>query len=314
MIFNTNQNRQLYVFDTVLGADEGINENSNLGEIQAVKTNAGQLFFKHLGRGGLTRSDLIDINKITSIVYTSATSMQRKLKTGTIKLSGDVNGGKPIPGQDYTLRVHINNYMAPGDACVLIRTAAVRATKDMNSTPALFYKALKKSLENNFKRDTNSLLKFSYEGTEVAPTGIVVTEVEQPWRLGVLSQEPVNFELYPTEVRLDGEDVVWGNVKYGTGKAVGNGKQIADLEYFCMGERGDMFRSMGWPNNIDVKYMVDSNKEYDVLNIHYAYSGNGVNVHKSEKDLTLVASSSKMTELKSKLTTDFGLTITEKAY
>ena len=56
-----------------------------------------------------------------------------------------------------------------------------------------------------------------------------------------------------------------------------------------MGERGDMFRNMGWPNNIDVKYMVDPSKEYDMLDIHYYYSGDGVQTHRSEKDLTFVS-------------------------
>ena len=69
-----------------------------------------------------------------------------------------------------------------------------------------------------------------------------------------------------------------------------------------MAERGDMFRNMGWPHNIDVKYMVDPTKEYDVLDIHYAYSGDGVQVHKSEKDITLVTSAAVMNTLKTSLT------------
>ena len=76
-----------------------------------------------------------------------------------------------------------------------------------------------------------------------------------------------------------------------------------------MAERGDMFRNMGWPNNIDVKYMVDPTKEYDMLDIHYFFSGSGVQVHKSEKDITIVTDNSTvMTALKSAVTA-LGITI-----
>ena len=167
----------------------------------------------------------------------------------------------------------------------------------------------------NFSRDPQPLLKFEVSkttGENATANGIVITEVgDQPWRLGVLSQVSVNFEAIPTTVRYDGEDVIWGTTAYGeTDDYVGNGKELADLEYFCQAERGDMFRNMGWPNNIDVKYMVDPSKEYDVLDLHYFYSGDGVQVHKSEKDITFVAdTTSVMTALKTAIT---GLGVTVK--
>lgn len=300
MIFNTNQNRQFYAFNEVVTVTP-----TKEGQIQLCKADSGkQIFFKHYGKGGLTRSDLIDVAKVSYAKMTPKADMQRKLKTATVTLDSNVNSGNPISGQDYILRIQVKNYLAPGDANVLIRSAAVHATKGM--TPDQFYTKMHKSLEMNFKRDPQALLKFELvKSTDATPKaiGIKITEVEQPWRHGVLSQEPVNFEAIPTEVRFDGEDVTWGETAYADSTvAVGNGKQIADLEYFCMAERGDMFRNMGWPHNIDVKYMVDPTKEYDVLDIHYAYSGDGVQVHKSEKDITLVTSAAVMNTLKTSLT------------
>lgn len=182
----------------------------------------------------------------------------------------------------------------------------------MSEDVGKFYQAMVDSLEKNFSREKQSagmnLLKFEVsktsDGSHTA-NGIIITEVgDQPWRLGVLSQEPVNFEVIPTTVRFEGEDVIWGTVEEGlTTEYVGNGRQIADLEYFCMAERGDMFRNMGWPNNIDVKYMVNPSKEYDMLDLHYFFSGDGVQVHKSEKDITFVADEpTVMTALKTALT------------
>lgn len=299
-IFNVNQNRQFYVITEVVTA-----EPTKEGQIKLGKTADGkQIFFKHFGKGGLTRTDLIDVDKTCYAKVTPKADMQRKLKKATVALSADVNEGKPIVGQDYVLRVQINNFLSPGDASVYIKSNAVHATKAMSEDVSLFYQAMVDSLEKNFSREKQSagmnLLEF--EKTE---DGIVITEVaDQPWRLGVLSQEPVNFEAIPTTVRFDGEDVIWGTVEEGEAEGyVGNGRQVADLEYFCMAERGDMFRNMGWPNNIDVKYMVDPSKEYDMLDLHYFFSGDGVQVHKSEKDITFVADTTTvMTALKTALT------------
>lgn len=307
-IFNVNQNRQFYVITKV-----ETKEPANEGEIKLGKTADGkQIFFKHFGKGGLTRTDLIDVDKICYAKVTPKTDMQRKLKKATVALSADVNEGKPIVGQDYVLRVQINNFLSPGDASVYIKSNAVHATKAMSEDVGKFYQAMVDSLKKNFSREKQTagmnLLKFEVSKTSDdshTANGIIITEVgDQPWRLGVLSQEPVNFEVIPTTVRFEGEDVIWGTVKMGEAEGyVGNGKQVADLEYFCMAERGDMFRNMGWPNNIDVKYMVNPSKEYDMLDLHYFFSGDGVQVHKSEKDITFVADEpTVMTALKNALT------------
>ena len=59
-------------------------------------------------------------------------------------------------------------------------------------------------------------------------------------------------------------------------------------EYFCMGERGDMYRGIGYPNNIPTTYLVDPTVKYNVIDIHYAYVGSNESVQKSEKTITLV--------------------------
>lgn len=292
-IYNVNQNRQFYVITQVVTA-----EPTNEGQIKLGKTADGkQIFFKYFGKGGLTRTDLIDVDKVCYAKLTAKAGMRRKLKKATVTLSGDVNDGAPIVGQDYVLKIQINNHFAPGDACALIKSSVVHAVKGM--TAAQFYEKMVESLEKNFSREPQPLLTF-----EADDNGITITEVgDQPWRLGVLSQDAVNFEAIPTTVKLAGDDIIWGVTEYGEAdEYVGNGKQVADLEYFCMAERGDMFRNMGWPNNIDVKYMVDSTKEYDMLDLHYFYSGEGVQVHKSEKDITFVSDTDALTALKTALT------------
>ena len=55
-----------------------------------------------------------------------------------------------------------------------------------------------------------------------------------------------------------------------------------------MGERGDVYRMMGFPNVIRTKYLVDPDLKYNTIDIHYAYVGPNEAVQKSEKDITIV--------------------------
>lgn len=70
---------------------------------------------------------------------------------------------------------------------------------------------------------------------------------------------------------------------------IGNGYKIAELEWFLMGERGDQYRQLYWPKNIETKYLADASKEYYTLDIHYAYQGSCEDIQKSEKDILIVA-------------------------
>ena len=120
-------------------------------------------------------------------------------------------------------------------------------------------------------------------------TGIVIEEAPQEWILGVMEQAPVNFTLQPDTIITNGDERIWGVVKQVTStKSIPNGHKIADLEYFCMGERGDVYRMVGFPHVIRTKYLVDPDIKYNVIDIHYAYVGPNESAQKSEKDITIV--------------------------
>lgn len=132
------------------------------------------------------------------------------------------------------------------------------------------------------------------EATPVALTGgnasgLIVEEAPQEWILGTFPQVPVNFTLMPDSIAVNGEDRIWGLVeKQASTNSIPDGHKIADLEYFCMGERGDVYRMMGFPNVIRTKYLVDPDLKYNTIDIHYAYVGPNEAVQKSEKDITIV--------------------------
>lgn len=298
--FSVNQVRQLYVataFKTphVLASDAA-------GSI-AVKNDTAKshLYFEYKGADNLMRSDLIDTKNILYAKATDATAMAHDLKSVTIALDSNVNGGAPVAGQDYILRIAFKQYVGMSDEDQYFKYGMVHAYAGMDASE--FYKVLAVSLAKNFSREVVPLIKIEIKTasatTEVTPTtkvadlkdtytGVVITEVEQPWRLGVMAQTAVYFTVQSVPVTVNGDERYWATLTESTSGSIGNGKTIADLEYFCMGERGDMYRQVGWPHNIPTTYLVDPAKAYCVFDIHYAYVGSNESVQKSEKTITIV--------------------------
>jgi hypothetical protein len=100
------------------------------------------------------------------------------------------------------------------------------------------------------------------------------------------------FDVLPGTVLDNGDDVIWGTVAEQTPTTtVNNGQQIADLEWFCAGERGDQYRMKGWPNYVHTDYLVDPTQEYYVLDLHFAFTDSGVDSYRSEKEITIVSTS-----------------------
>ena len=320
--FSVNQVRQLYVataFKTshVLASDAA-------GSI-AVKNDTAKshLYFEYKGADNLMRSDLIDTKNILYAKATDATAMAHDLKSVTIALDSNVNGGAPVAGQDYILRIAFKQYVGMSDEDQYFKYGMVHAYAGMDASE--FYKVLAVSLAKNFSREVVPLIKIEIKTasatTEVTPTtkvadltgtytGVVITEVEQPWRLGVMAQTPVYFTVQSVPVTVNGDERYWATLIESTSGSIGNGKTIADLEYFCMGERGDMYRQVGWPHNIPTTYLVDPAEAYCVFDIHYAYVGSNESVQKSEKTITIVcANKAELNKVIAAFNTATGLSI-----
>ena len=341
MVFSTNQVRQLYVVTAVKGdannTNGAVSDSDAAGTIALKKDASGKnLYFQYKGADTLMRSDLINISNIMYAKATSADDASQKhaLKQAKVTLDTSVNEGNPISGQDYILRICINPYVGMSDEEPYFKYGAVHAVKGM--TAAQFYAKLAASLFKNFSRELSKMLEFTIAGKVVArvktaadgtetlidPTGaaidtstadsVIITEVAQEWTLGIKEQSYVNFTVTPTTITYDGDDVIWGTVVVSDSTTtLNNGKKIADLEYFCMGERGDQYRNIGWPNSIPTKYLANPDAAYHVLDIHFAYVGPNEGPQKSEKDLTIVcASKTDINKLIGQFSTASGITVT----
>ena len=323
--FSTNQVRQLYVATAVKSPH--VLASDAAGTI-AIKNDTAKnhLYFEYKGADNLMRSDLIDIKNILYAKATDVSDMVHELKSVTVTLDTNVNSGAPVAGQDYILRIAFRQYVGMSDEGQYFKYGMVHAYAGMDADE--FYKVLALSIAKNFSREAAPLIKIEVHSKAtkskggfdsngymvVTPTtkdngksdttnpyyatatlvtdidSIRITEVEQPWRLGIFAQVPVYFTVQPATVMVNGDERLWATVTEGTNGTIGNGKTIADLEYFCMGERGDIYRGIGFPNNIVTTYLVDPTKTYYTFDIHYAYIGNNESVQKSEKDITIVCS------------------------
>jgi hypothetical protein len=303
-IGSDNQFRNLYVMKSYKASESALEAVGDATLKVDTAKNAMYLVYKDT-EDNLT-SDIIDLKNLLYVKSTKAADMARKLNSQSVTLNED-----PISGQDYVLNVEVRNFVALGDDSTHIKFGAVHAVKGM--TKSDFYKAMALNLAKNLSREVSPILNVlltkndTTDGESEVPvlvngkmqilaelkatesyTDIIIDEVEQPWRRGVAQVEPVNFNTTCGTVLVDGDDVIWGTVEKEEGDLVNNGKQIADMEWFYHGTRGDIYREATYPDNFDFKPLVDETKAYSTLDIHFAYVGPGVEVAKSERTITVV--------------------------
>lgn len=301
--FSINQVRHLYVEKALKTGDNLLPTDAAGSILPKSDTAKSTLYFKYMSPAGIVSSDKITIANIISAKATASGSMTHKLARYQVTLSALAPA--PVQAQEYVLRLAFRQFIGLGEDDQYFKYGFVKATSGM--TASNFYKALALSLAKNIANETTPLvniyLNSATDGTDVPVTSttkeselnkadydkIIIEEVQQDWILGKMPQAFIPFSVQPTTITVDGEEIVWGDVKkVASTKKVENGHNIADLEYFCMGARGDMYRGMGYPNNIVTTYLVDPSKKYDTLDIHYSYIGSNESVQKSERTITIV--------------------------
>ena len=328
-IGSDNQFRNLYVMKAYKASESAI---TAVGDATLkVDTAKNLMYLVYKDTEDILTSDIINIKNLLYVKSNKAADMARKLNSQSVTIKVD-----PVSGQDYVLNVEVRNFVALGDDSTHIKFGAVHAVKGM--TKSDFYKAMAVNLAKNLSREPSPILNVSLTkhdssnsgtDTKVAVlvngkmqnlaalkstetyTDIIIDEVEQPWRRGVSQVEPVNFNTTCGTILMDGDDVIWGTVEKEAGDVIQNGKQIADMEWFYHGTRGDIYREATYPDNFDFKPLVDETKAYHTLDIHFAYVGPGVEVAKSERTITVVCTdatqmNSLITALKTATSVDAG--------
>lgn len=306
-VFSINQVRQLYVAKTLRDNTAAL---ATAGDIvPKADTAKTTLYFQSMSPAGIVASDKIDLKHVLYAKATPSEALAHKLVRYSVTLDTDVSA-TPVAGQNYILRLAFRQYIGLSEEDQYFKYGEVIARSGMTTSD--FYKKMAISLAKNLENKTEStplvniyLNSAAADGTDVPVTAttkesdlnkeddydkIIIEEAEQPWVLGMMPQAFIPFTPQFLTITVDGEDRLWGVATVVTPKkTVPDGHLIADLEYFCMGARGDIYRGMGYPNIIKTTYLVDPSAVYDVLDIHYFYTGSNESVQKSEKTITLVA-------------------------
>lgn len=285
MVGSTNQNRQMYV---ATAQKASVAKTDAAGTI-AVKSNTAktEMYFNYVGADKtVMRSDLIKVDSIMYAKATKADALKLKLKSVKVSLADAL-----IPGEDYILRINIQQAFGKGDDTTYQKFGAVRATSGM--TPQTFWTAMKQSLDRNFSKELTEWFTF-----EAAEDGLTITEVEQPWVAGKTPKENVHFDVVNCYIMDTGVEVEAFTIAKPTYTLEAkNGHIIVDQEIFYMGERGDQYRDTNGLIKINTQYLADANKDYCTIDIHYAFVDSNEGVQKSEKDIYIVGEQATITAL-----------------
>ena len=285
MVGSTNQNRQMYV---ATAQKASVAKTDAAGTI-AVKSNTAktEMYFNYVGADKtVMRSDLIKVDSIMYAKATKADALKLKLKSVKVSLADNL-----IPGEDYILRINIQQAFGKGDDTTYQKFGAVRATSSM--TPQTVWAAMKQSLDRNFSKELTEW--FTFEASE---DGLTITEVEQPWVAGKTPKENVHFDVVNCYIMDTGVEVEAFTIAKPTYTLEAkNGHIIVDQEIFYMGERGDQYRDTNGLIKINTQYLADANKDYCTIDIHYAFVDSNEGVQKSEKDIYIVGEQATITAL-----------------
>lgn len=251
-------------------------------------------------KGDIQRSDIIDIKNIMWAKATRASVMTRKARKTTITIGSGATDTL-IAGQTYIVNLRFDHYQGMSDEDITYKVGSYTATSN-TATAADAATAIANELKANLGIDVNSTVNSLDKdlvtvtvGTSTSANVITIIEKFQPWHLGTMQVVPVYFSASVAPIVKNGiETTSWATVANDLEDAnttLVNSKDIADMEYFYMGERGDQYRLNGFPNYIPTDYLVnpDNANGYDVFQIHYYYVGSNEQAQKSEKDLIIVA-------------------------
>ena len=286
-VFTSNQVNHVYVAKAVQSSTLSSN-----GDIICKKTADGEIYFLYKNaEGQIVRSDLIPIKNImwAKVIGGNNPSQKRGLKQYVVwvpTIDTDASHAKNDIGKTFCLTFEITLHEGIETVYRKQAFAIIKASDSKGDV----IDTLLESLNRNFEKDDYVKDLFTFAKTTASVGGssqavLTVTERSQSskYKVGLYANNGVNFTLSSEEFNIEKPT----NASY-----IGNSYDIADLEYFALGERGDVYRNIGWPNANPSKTTMGASDigdsiSYNILNIHFAFTDSNEGVQKSEKDITI---------------------------
>lgn len=283
MMFSTKQVRHLFVLKNKVATKALLADLGDYFVTKVFSADGPAMHFSYMGYNNVTHTDLIPISNIRRINYSPYHTLRKALPAVTITASG-----AGVVGTEYLLTLRFPEFISLTPEEDMTKTISFIFT----STGGNIATQLKAAIDTAFARDHNELITTAV----VDATKVKITSNEQPWRLGLMENRPIRCIVQGLKAFTAGVESTWGTAADSSDVTVAfmkNGYVTADLEYFCMGARGDYYRQNGFPHTIDTEYVITKTdaktKEYDYIDIHYFFQGEGLNNDYSEKVITFVA-------------------------
>lgn len=275
--FSTNQVMQFYVADASTITTKGTD-----GKISAIKTIPGRgkiATFNNYAEP--KKSDIIE--NVLWAKVTKADALATPLKAITVAFDNHA----PIKGETYIVRVSFPEIPGAGVESWTTKSAVVQV-KNENAAAVI----------EKFEAELTKLLPAYIEAKANEETLEIAAKPEAlAYKRGFRPMVIPEFNVSINQVVSEGELVDWGKITIGTNGTLSGDYKLADMEYFALGERGDEYRQMGWPDVVyEPEYKVEVGSKYNVLVVHYGYKGANDQSHLSEKDL-IIASTALVTDL-----------------
>ena len=240
-----------------------------------------QLFVEHSATD-IESTDII--GKVLSWSLKKAADDIRYTKVATVELAKD-----PVAGQEYILSLSIADEADQENT--IEKTVGVIATSGM--TQAQLLTALKAELDKVAVIEDQTLFTASVDDTT-----LTLVEGKPYYSYGAWPETLAKIDVSAPEIWVNGvQEDPFKPIKFvesTSGEALPNSRRIADLEYFGIGEKGNINFLAGFPYNIPGKARIgaagaEDADGYSVLAVHYAYIGPDAANQKSERDILFVA-------------------------
>ena len=163
--FSENQVTQCYVVNSVVEASKlaGSDVKPGAATVKGIKNDPGiYVNFKN-ALGDVNRTDIVDVRNILWTKASSAKKLRRPLKAVQVVINTDVwpdataalTADNVLVGQDFLMRVTIDNYIGMSDEDKYFKYGVVHASLGM--TKAKFYATLALSFAKNMAREAGKL-------------------------------------------------------------------------------------------------------------------------------------------------------------
>lgn len=266
-VFSVNQATQFYV-----GSTQKVSNDTDVA--LQIKNAQGQVI------------DITDRIKEGCLLYSETKAISElNIKAPAPKITVQA----PVAGAEYLVRLTISTEGGPQYA--YYKTVGIVAAPSGETNTTLATK-IKTALEKASKRDVAG----EYYQASDDGKGVVTISPKLVSSVGKRYVIPT-IEVSVSEIT--GKDTAFDATKWtaasdnvNTASVTGSGMaKLKDLEYFCAGEKGDVYRGAMWPNEIPFVSKL-TGSETHVHTIHYYEDLGNEAAQKSEKTIVIVNSSS----------------------